>query len=149
MPREAVDLNDEGSNGNTDRCDSSGSRKTTPAEVDDVQQRPDGGGNSTKSSDGGGGGGGNGGGGGGGGGSGGGETIEDDRRVCPVRRVLYTAVKAIVVATLLTAISAFIWYTMGLPFLLQIAAVVLIAYIASGGYKFIYLVYRTAPRDIR
>jgi hypothetical protein len=58
-------------------------------------------------------------------------------------------VKVFGVATLFTAISAFIWYTMGLPFLLQVVAVVSIAYIASGGYKFIYLVYRTAPRDLK
>uniref|UniRef100_A0A2S2PJ50 Long-chain-fatty-acid--CoA ligase n=1 Tax=Schizaphis graminum TaxID=13262 RepID=A0A2S2PJ50_SCHGA len=38
---------------------------------------------------------------------------------------------------------------MGLPFLLQVVAVAIIAFVASGGYKFIYLVYRTAPRDLR
>ncbi|VVC45602.1 AMP-binding, conserved site,AMP-dependent synthetase/ligase [Cinara cedri] len=37
---------------------------------------------------------------------------------------------------------------MGLPFLCQVIVVAFIAFVASGGYKFIYLLYRTAPRDI-
>lgn len=65
------------------------------------------------------------------------------------RRVVCTAVKVIVAAAAFTVTCAFVWYTMGLPFLLQVAAVACIAFIASGGYKFIYLLYRTAPRDLR
>ncbi|XP_025198845.1 long-chain fatty acid transport protein 4-like [Melanaphis sacchari] len=59
------------------------------------------------------------------------------------------AVKVVVVAAAFIVTCAFVWYTMGLPFLLQVVAVAIIAYIASGGYKFVYLVYRTAPRDLK
>ncbi|XP_015370399.1 PREDICTED: long-chain fatty acid transport protein 4-like [Diuraphis noxia] len=75
----------------------------------------------------------------GGGGSGGGR----------VRGVVCAAVKVIVVAAAFTVTCAFVWYTMGLPFLLQVVVVATIAFVASGGYKFVYLVYRTAPRDLR
>ncbi|XP_027840257.2 long-chain fatty acid transport protein 4-like [Aphis gossypii] len=65
------------------------------------------------------------------------------------RGAVCVAVKVIVAAAAFTVTCAFVWYTMGLPFLLQVVAVAIIAFVASGGYKFIYLVYRTAPRDIR
>lgn len=89
------------------------------------QQRLDGGGGDSKST------------GGGGGGCG------------RARGAVCTAVKVIVAAAAFTVTCAFVWYTMGLPFLLQVAVVAIIAFIASGGYKFVYLVYRTAPRDLR
>lgn len=65
------------------------------------------------------------------------------------RGAVCVAVKVIVAAAAFTVTCAFVWYTMGLSFLLQVVAVAIIAFVASGGYKFIYLVYRTAPRDIR
>lgn len=65
------------------------------------------------------------------------------------RGAVCVAVKVIVAAAAFTVTCAFVWYAMGLPFLLQVVAVAIIAFVASGGYKFIYLVYRTAPRDIR
>ncbi|XP_050527097.1 long-chain fatty acid transport protein 4-like isoform X2 [Daktulosphaira vitifoliae] len=67
----------------------------------------------------------------------------------PVCRVLCVALKVTVAAVLFVLSSAFVWYTMGLPFLLQVIVVAFIAYLASGGYKFVYLLYRTAPRDLR
>lgn len=132
LPRAVANRNGD-VDGSNNRSSDSDSRKTGAAEVGDVQQQLGGGD----------------GGGVGGVGFGGGGTTEDDRRVCSARRVLCTAVKVIVVAALFTATCAFLWYTMGLPFLLQVAAVVSVAFIASGGYKFLYLVYRTAPRDIK
>lgn len=65
------------------------------------------------------------------------------------RRAAFTAAKIIAAATALTVTCAFVWYTMGLPFMLQVVVVAFIAFVASGGYRFIYLVYRTAPRDVR
>lgn len=65
------------------------------------------------------------------------------------RGAVCAAVKVIVVAAAFTVTCAFVWYTMGLPFLLQVVVVATIAFVASGGYKFVYLVYRTAPRDLR
>lgn len=83
-------------------------------------------------------------------GGGGGHCTGGGRReVSVTRRVAFTAVKVFVAATALIVTCAFIWYTMGLPFLLQVVVVAFIAFVASGGYKFIYLVYRTAPRDLK
>jgi len=59
------------------------------------------------------------------------------------------AVKVIVAVAAFTVVCAFVWYTMGLPFLLQVVVIATIAFVASGGYKLVYLVYRTAPRDLR
>jgi len=59
------------------------------------------------------------------------------------------AVKVIVAVAAFTVTCAFVWYTMGLPFLLQVVVIATIAFVASGGYKLVYLVYRTAPRDLR
>lgn len=117
---------DLGENGNTTkRCDDGGvPAAAAAAEVDDVQQRNGGGGGNSKTT-----------------GTGG--------RDSPARRVLFAAVKVIVIAAAITVTCAFIWYTMGLPFLLQVVVVAFIAFVASGGYKFIYLVYRTAPRDVK
>jgi len=77
------------------------------------------------------------------------QKLDDGGRVSVTRRVAFTAVKVVAVAIALTVTCAFVWYTMGLPFLLQVVVVAFIAFVASGGYRFIYLVYRTAPRDLR
>lgn len=69
--------------------------------------------------------------------------------VSVARRALCAAVKFVVIVAAITVTCAFVWYTMGLPFLLQVIVVAFIAFVASGGYKFIYLVYRTAPRDLK
>lgn len=74
---------------------------------------------------------------------------KNDAVVSLTRRVLFVAVKVTAVVTAFTLTCAFVWYTMGLPFLLQVVVVAFIAFVASGGYKFIYLVYRTAPRDLK
>lgn len=65
------------------------------------------------------------------------------------RRVACFAVKVVAVVIAFTTACAFVWFTMGLPFLLQVIVVAFIAYVASGGYKLLYLVYRTAPRDLK
>ncbi|KAL4100912.1 hypothetical protein QTP88_020937 [Uroleucon formosanum] len=65
------------------------------------------------------------------------------------RGAVCAAVKVIVAVVVFTVTCAFVWYTMGLPFLLQVVVIATIAFIASGGYKLVYLVYRTAPRDLR
>lgn len=69
--------------------------------------------------------------------------------VSVARRALCATVKFVVIVAAFTVTCAFVWYTMGLPFLLQVIVVAFIAFVASGGYKFIYLVYRTAPRDLK
>ncbi|XP_050430867.1 long-chain fatty acid transport protein 4 [Adelges cooleyi] len=66
-----------------------------------------------------------------------------------IRTVLWKVFKTTVALGVFAVVCAFVWYTMGLPFLLQVIVVALIAYVASGGYKFLYLLYRTAPRDIK
>lgn len=112
--------------GNSDRCDSGGDGglRVTAAKDDNVRQ-PLGGNDNSKSTGG------------------------SIRRVSVARRIVCAVLKSVAVLTVFTVTCAFIWYTMGLPFLLQVIVVAFIAYVASGGYKFIYLVYRTAPRDIK
>lgn len=106
-------------------CDNSGLAAGTVVDrVHSKQQRLDGGGGDSKST---------------GGGVGGNRG----------RRALRAAVKLIAITAAFTVTFAFVWYTMGLPFLLQVVVIATIAFIASGGYKFVYLVYRTAPRDLK
>ncbi|XP_065211613.1 long-chain fatty acid transport protein 1-like [Planococcus citri] len=57
--------------------------------------------------------------------------------------------KVILILSLASLICGCVWYTMGIISLLQVIAIAFIAYLfAGGGYRFLYVVYKTGPRDI-
>ncbi|XP_044752462.1 long-chain fatty acid transport protein 4 isoform X2 [Coccinella septempunctata] len=54
-----------------------------------------------------------------------------------------------VLVAILAGLGAVVWYFMGWMSLVQLILVALIAYLASGKYRWFYVAIRTAPRDIR
>ncbi|CAH0557667.1 unnamed protein product [Brassicogethes aeneus] len=50
---------------------------------------------------------------------------------------------------LFVGIGAVIWYFLGLMSLVQLMLVAIVAYVAAGKYKWIYVALRTAPRDLK
>lgn len=66
-----------------------------------------------------------------------------------VKRNSHGIFKAILILGLLFLICGCVWYTMGIISLLQVIAIAFVAYLlAGGGYRFLYIVYKTGPRDI-
>lgn len=66
-----------------------------------------------------------------------------------VVKLLKFALKVFVVFSLLLLFCTMIWITFGWMFLVQLALVAFVAYlVAGGGYQFLILLLRTAPRDL-
>lgn len=67
----------------------------------------------------------------------------------PVRVLLRRAAVMALLVAILVGLGAVVWYFMGWMSLVQLILVALIAYLASGKYRWFYVALRTAPRDIR
>ncbi|XP_026687034.1 long-chain fatty acid transport protein 4-like [Diaphorina citri] len=66
-----------------------------------------------------------------------------------IRKLLKFGLKVFLVLSLLLLFSAMIWLSFGWMFLVQLALVAFVAYlVAGGGYQFLILLFRTAPRDL-
>ncbi|XKL61134.1 hypothetical protein PGB90_008191 [Kerria lacca] len=66
-----------------------------------------------------------------------------------LKRILNVAFKVIFILSLVSLFCGCIWYMMGFIFLVQLILVALVAYLfAGGGYKFLYVVYKTIWRDV-
>ncbi|XP_014278846.1 long-chain fatty acid transport protein 4 [Halyomorpha halys] len=71
------------------------------------------------------------------------------RSVAFLRRLCLITFKIIVVAGLLAVVVGTLWYFMGLTFVVQLAIVALVAFLAAGrGYRWFYVALMTLPRDI-
>ncbi len=65
-----------------------------------------------------------------------------------LKRTLNVALKVIFTVSVVALICGCVWYMMGFIFLVQLILVALVAYFfAGGGYKFLYIVYKTIWRD--
>ncbi|XP_045470323.1 long-chain fatty acid transport protein 4-like isoform X1 [Harmonia axyridis] len=67
----------------------------------------------------------------------------------PVRVLLRRVAVMAVIVAILVCLGAVVWYFMGWMSLVQLILVALIAYLASGKYRWFYVAARTAPRDLR
>lgn len=71
-------------------------------------------------------------------------------RLRTVARLLRNLLIAMLFLALVAALLALVWIFMGPMFVLQLGLVALVAYFVAGGrFRWIYVVLRTAPRDIR
>ncbi|XP_018579796.1 long-chain fatty acid transport protein 4 [Anoplophora glabripennis] len=81
-----------------------------------------------------------------------GKTVATGRRSLKTRpvRVLLRRLAAMSLAlAVLVGLGAVVWYFLGWVSLVQLILVAVVAYIAAGKYKWLYVVLRTAPRDLR
>lgn len=72
------------------------------------------------------------------------------RKLLPlIKRLFVLTVKVFVILVILVVIVGLIWYFMGWIFVIQLILVAIVAYFAAGGgYKWLYIVYKTLPRDL-
>ncbi|KAL1457630.1 hypothetical protein WDU94_007838 [Cyamophila willieti] len=71
------------------------------------------------------------------------------KRKTIVQKLLKLGLKLFLVFSLVLLFSAMIWISFGWMFLVQLALVAFVAYlVAGGGYQFLILILRTAPRDL-
>lgn len=64
-------------------------------------------------------------------------------------RILRTVLMALSLSALLVISLSLVWYFLGFMFLVQIVIVAVVVYLtAGGGYKWLYLLLRTGPRDL-
>lgn len=69
-------------------------------------------------------------------------------RIQLIKRSVNAFLKTIFILSLAILFCGGIWYMMGLVFLIQLVLVAVVAYlVAGGGYRFPYIVYKTAWRD--
>ncbi|ENN77457.1 hypothetical protein HUJ04_002737 [Dendroctonus ponderosae] len=67
----------------------------------------------------------------------------------PVRVLLRRLFVMAVILAILVGLAGFFWYLFGWQFLIQLAIVVLVAYLAAGHWRWFYVAIVTAPRDLR
>ncbi|KAJ8921036.1 hypothetical protein NQ315_015832, partial [Exocentrus adspersus] len=67
----------------------------------------------------------------------------------PVRVLLRRLLVMSLVAAVLVGLGAVVWYFLGWVSLVQLVLVAVVAYIAAGNYRWFYVVFKTAPRDLR
>lgn len=67
----------------------------------------------------------------------------------PVRILLRRLAIMFAILAVLVAIGAIIWYFLGPICLIQLILVAIVAYLATGHYKWFVVAIRTAPRDIK
>jgi cation transporter-like permease len=66
-----------------------------------------------------------------------------------VKRALRTAAVMLTVLGLVTVCSALVWHFMGWMFLIQLILVAIVAYlVAGGGFRWLCVALKTAPRDV-
>uniref|UniRef100_A0A8D8QZL4 long-chain-fatty-acid--CoA ligase n=2 Tax=Cacopsylla melanoneura TaxID=428564 RepID=A0A8D8QZL4_9HEMI len=71
------------------------------------------------------------------------------KRKTIIQKLLKLGLKLFLVFSFLLLFSAMIWISFGWMFLVQLALVAFVAYlVAGGGYQFLILILRTAPRDL-
>lgn len=72
------------------------------------------------------------------------------RKLLPlIKKLFLFTVKVIVLLVILVTVVGLIWYFMGWIFVIQLILVAIVAYFAAGGgYKWLYIVYKTLPRDL-
>uniref|UniRef100_A0A1B6CWE8 long-chain-fatty-acid--CoA ligase n=1 Tax=Clastoptera arizonana TaxID=38151 RepID=A0A1B6CWE8_9HEMI len=84
------------------------------------------------------------------GGSGKGNLTEQAEKTLPyIKRMLLQTFKFIIIFVVVGGVVGLVWYFMGWMFVLQLVLVAIVAYLAAGGrYYWLYIVYRTAFRDL-
>lgn len=81
-----------------------------------------------------------------------GKTVATGRRSLktrPVRVLLRRLAAMSLVLAILVGLGAVVWYFLGWVSLVQLILVAVVAYIAAGKYKWFYVAFKTAPRDLR
>lgn len=66
----------------------------------------------------------------------------------PLRVVLRRVVVMFLLLSTLVAFGAVVWYFLGWICVVQLILVAIVAYLAAGNYKWFYVAFKTAPRDI-
>ncbi|XP_069674178.1 long-chain fatty acid transport protein 4-like isoform X1 [Periplaneta americana] len=67
-----------------------------------------------------------------------------------VRRLLWSALVMLSKLAVVAACAAAVWYFMGWIFVIQLVLVAVVAYLAAGGgYRWFYVAFKTAPRDLK
>ncbi|XP_017773069.1 PREDICTED: long-chain fatty acid transport protein 4-like [Nicrophorus vespilloides] len=67
----------------------------------------------------------------------------------PVRVVLRRVMVIMIISAILAAVAALVWYFLGWQSVVQLVLVAIVAYLATGKYKWFVVAIKTAPRDIR
>ncbi|KAJ4449474.1 hypothetical protein ANN_00873 [Periplaneta americana] len=66
-----------------------------------------------------------------------------------VRRLLWSVLVMLSKLAVVAACAAAVWYFMGWIFVIQLVLVAVVAYLAAGGgYRWFYVAFKTAPRDL-
>ncbi|XP_075213342.1 long-chain fatty acid transport protein 4-like [Lycorma delicatula] len=74
---------------------------------------------------------------------------ENGKSVSFLRRLLSVIARTLLCLSAVGAFVGLVWYFMGWMFVIQLILVALVAYLAAGGgYRWLYVFFRTVPRDL-
>lgn len=74
-------------------------------------------------------------------------TVSKTRRR-PLRVFFRRLAIMLLVVSVLVGLGAVVWYFLGWICLVQLVLVAIVAYLAAGNYKWFYVAFKTAPRDL-
>lgn len=66
----------------------------------------------------------------------------------PLRVLIRRVTVMLLVLSVLAALAAVVWYFLGWICVVQLVLVAIVAYLAAGNYRWFYVAFKTAPRDI-